>query len=34
MVLTTLDVEVIEVFQSASSIPPDYATSSFCRVGI
>ncbi len=34
LAMTTLDVEVIEVFPSASSIPADYATNSFCMVGI
>ena len=34
LAMSTLDVEVIEVFPSASSIPPDYATNSFCMVGI
>ena len=34
LAMSTLDVEVIEVFPSASSIPPDYATSVFCMVGI
>ena len=32
--MSTIDVDVIEVFPSASSIPPDYATNSFCMVGI
>jgi len=30
----TLDIEIIEVFPSASSIPPDYNTSSLCAIGI
>ena len=34
LAMSTLDVEVIEVFPSASSIPADYATNSFCMVGI
>ena len=34
LAMSTIDVEVIEVFPSASSIPVDYATSSFCMVGI
>jgi hypothetical protein len=34
LAMSTLDVEVIEVFPSASSIPAEYATNSFCMVGI
>jgi hypothetical protein len=34
LAMTTLDVEIIEVFPSASSIPADYTTSAFCMVGI
>ena len=34
LAMSTLDVEVIEVYPSASSIPPDYTTSVFCMVGI
>ena len=34
LAMRTLDAEVTEVFPSASSIPPDYATSSCCMVGI
>ena len=34
MALNTVEVEVIELFPSASSIPLEYSTSAFCMVGL
>ena len=32
--LNTIEVEIIELFPSPSSIPPEYTTSAFCAVGL
>ena len=34
MSMNTIEVEVIELFPSPSSIPPEYSTSGLCAVGI
>ena len=34
LAMNTLDVEILELFPSAGSIPSEYATSAFCAIGI